>query len=85
MDEDITSKGDISLGSDVWIGTQSVVLSGATISDGAVIGANSVVNSFVPPYAIAVGSPAKVVKYRFSDQLIRRLLTLKWWDWGDEE
>jgi acetyltransferase-like isoleucine patch superfamily enzyme len=84
MDKDIVSKGDIIIGNDVWIGTQSVILSGATISDGVVIGANSVVNSFIPPYAIAVGSPAKVVKYRFSDQIIERLLKLRWWDWDDE-
>lgn len=85
MDDDIVSKGDIVIGNDVWIGTQSVILSGANISDGAVIGANSVVNSYIPPYAVAVGSPAKVVKYRFSDGIIDRLLKLKWWDWDDDK
>ena len=85
MENDISSKGDIIIGNDVWIGTQSVILSGATISDGAVIGANSVVDLFIPPYAIAVGSPAKVIKYRFSDRLVQCLLNLKWWDWDDEK
>jgi len=84
MENDIGSKGEIIIGNDVLIGTQSVILSGATISDGAVIGANSLVDSFIPPYAISVGSPAKVIKYRFSDQIIERLLKSKWWDWGDE-
>ena len=85
MQDDIISKGDVFIGNDVWIGTQCVILSGASISDGAVIGANSVVNSFIPPYAIAIGSPAKVVKFRFSDEIIRKLLNLKWWDWNDEK
>lgn len=82
---DIFSKGDIIVGNDVWIGTQSVILSGANISNGAVIGANSVVNSYIPPYAVAVGSPAKVVKFRFSNQVIEKLLTLQWWHWTDEK
>ena len=85
MEKDIVSKGDIIIGNDVWIGTQSVILSGSNISDGAVIGANSVVNSFIPPYSVAVGSPAKVIKYRFSDQIIEKLLQIQWWNWDDEK
>lgn len=85
MERDIVSNGDILIGNDVWIGTQSVILSGARISDGAVIGANSVVNSTIPPYAIAAGSPAKVIKYRFPELIIERLLNLRWWDWEDEK
>ncbi len=84
MCKDIVSKGDIVNGNDVWIGTQSVILSGATISDGAVIGANSVVNSTIPPYAVAVGSPAQVVRFRFPQSLIERLMKLQWWNWDDE-
>jgi len=85
MKSDINSKGDIIIENDVWIGTQCVILSGAHISNGAVIGANSVVNSYIPPYALAVGSPAKVVKFRFDDVIIRKLLSLQWWDWSDEK
>jgi virginiamycin A acetyltransferase len=84
MKSEIVSQGNIIIGNDVWVGTHSVVLSGAIISDGAVIGANSLVNSFIPPYAVAAGSPAKVLKYRFTEQLIERLLKIKWWDWDDE-
>lgn len=82
---DITSKGEIIIENDVWVGTQSVILSGAHISNGAIIGANSVVNSFIPPYAYAVGSPAKVVKFRFDDVMIKKLLSLQWWYWSEEK
>ena len=69
----------------MWIGTQSVILSGAHISDGCVIGANSVVTGFLPPYCIAVGSPAKPIKYRFDDRMIDKLLVLGWWNWADDK
>ena len=78
--EDLISKGDIILGHDVWIGTQCVVLSGAKIGTGAVIAANSVVTGEIPPYAIAAGSPAKVIKYRFDDKTIDELLKFEWWN-----
>ncbi len=78
------SKGPIAIGNDVWIGTQTIILSGATIGSGAIIGANSVVNGVIPPYAIAVGSPARVIRYRFDDAIIARLLELNWWDWPIE-
>jgi len=75
------SKGDISIGNDVWIGSNAIILSGVTIGDGAVIGAGSVVTHDIAPYAIVVGNPAKVVKYRFSSSSIEYLLKLRWWDW----
>lgn len=83
--QDVVSSGPIVIGNDVWIGTQSVILSGASVGDGAVIGANSTVTGFVPPYAIAVGSPARVVRYRFKESIIERLLELQWWLWTDEQ
>ena len=83
--EDIVSKGAIEIGHDVWIGTQCVVLSGAKIGTGAVIAANSVVSGEIPPYAIAAGSPAKVIKYRFDEKTIQRLLSSKWWEKSNEE
>ena len=82
---DSYSKGDIIVGNDVWIGAQCIILSGVTIGDGAVIAANSVVTKDVPPYAIVGGSPAKVIKYRFSEEIIKRLQDLKWWEWDIEK
>lgn len=79
--DDITSKGNIVIGNDVWIGTGTVILSGVTIGDGAVIGANSVVTTCIPPYAIAVGAPCDVIKYRFSPDTVSLLQSVGWWDW----
>jgi virginiamycin A acetyltransferase len=84
MEQDIKSRGPITIGNDVWIASQVVIGSGATIGDGAVIGANSVVLGDVPPYAIVAGSPAKVLRYRFDEHIVVRLLALKWWEWDDE-
>jgi len=78
---DVTSKGPIVIGNDVWIGTQSVVLSGVKIGDGAIIAANSVITTDVPAYSIVAGSPARVIRMRFSDEVIERLKALKWWEW----
>jgi len=69
-------------GSDVWIGFRAIVLSGVTIGDGAVIGAGAVVTADVPSYSVVVGNPAKVIRYRFSSEEIRKLLTLRWWEWS---
>jgi virginiamycin A acetyltransferase len=75
------SKGDIIIGNDVWIGYQALILSGVTIGDGAVIGARSVVTKDVPPYAIVAGCPARVIRYRFPQPIIDKLLAIKWWNW----
>lgn len=82
---DIVSKGAIYIGNDVWIGTQSTILTGVTIGDGAIIAANSVVSKDVPPYAIVGGTPAKVLRYRFDDDIIAKLVELKWWNWNIEK
>ena len=68
------------IGNDVWIGSYVVIKRGLKIGDGAVIGAGAVVVDNVPPYAIVVGVPAKVIKYRFSKKHIDQLLEIKWWD-----
>ncbi|MGO4389048.1 CatB-related O-acetyltransferase [Microvirga sp. 2YAF29] len=67
------------IGHDVWIGSHVIILPGVTIGTGAIIGAGAVVAKDIPAYAIAVGNPAKVVKYRFDQPLIDRLLQSKWW------
>lgn len=75
------SKGDVIIGNDVWIGYQAMIMSGVKIGDGAVIGARSVVTKDVPPYAIVAGCPAKIIRYRFPEATIERLLTTQWWNW----
>lgn len=72
------------IGNDVWIGYNVMVLPGVKIGDGAIIGAGAVVAKDIPPYAVAVGNPAQVVKYRFNKKQIKTLLKMKWWDLKDE-
>jgi acetyltransferase-like isoleucine patch superfamily enzyme len=79
------SKGDVIIGNDVWIGHGVTILSGVTIGDGAVIGAGSVVIKDIEPYTIAGGSPARPIRKRFSDEVIRKLLKIAWWDWPVEK
>ncbi|MDP6781505.1 MAG: CatB-related O-acetyltransferase [Alphaproteobacteria bacterium] len=68
------------VGNDVWVGSNAVICAGVTISDGAVIAAGAVVISDVPAYAIVGGTPARILKYRFDDKIIKSLLRIKWWD-----
>lgn len=79
------SKRNVVIGNDVWIGMDALILSGVTIGDGAVIGARAVVTKDVPPYAIVAGNPAKIIRYRFDEETIRKLLEISWWDWPDEK
>jgi virginiamycin A acetyltransferase len=81
--KDAVSKGPVSIGNDVWIGTKSVVLSGVTIGDGAIVGAGSIVKKDVPAYTIAVGNPAVPVRSRFPLDVISELQELRWWDWDE--
>ena len=78
-------KGDTVVGNDVWIGQNATILAGVRIGDGAIIGCNSVVGSNVPPYTIVAGNPAKTIRKRFDDELIKLLLEFKWWDRSIEE
>lgn len=73
------------IGNDVWIGRRAIIKAGVTVGDGAVVGSSSVVTKDVPPYAIVGGVPAKILKYRFDDETIAKLLKSKWWDLSDEE
>lgn len=79
-----TTKGDVIIGNDVWIGDNVVIMSGVTIGDGAVIANNSHVIKDVQPYSIVGGNPAKFIKYRFTQDQIQKLLDIKWWNWDDE-
>ena len=79
------NKGGIEIGNDVWIGYDSLIMSGVKIGDGAVIAARSVVTKDIPPYAIAGGAPAKIIRKRFSDEVIAKLSELRWWDWPPEK
>jgi acetyltransferase-like isoleucine patch superfamily enzyme len=73
------------IGNDVWIGMGATVLAGVTVGDGAVVGARAVVSKAVPPYAVVVGNPARIVRYRFGTDIRDRLLALRWWEWSDED
>jgi len=75
------SRGDTIVGHDVWLGYQALVLPGVTIGHGAVVAAASVVSADVAPYAIVAGNPARVVRRRYDDEDVERLLRAAWWDW----
>jgi virginiamycin A acetyltransferase len=78
------SRGDTVVGNDVWLGYRALVLPGVTVGHGAVVAAASVVASDVPPYAIVGGNPARVIRRRYEDQDVERLLRAAWWDWPPE-
>ena len=84
-EKSIISNGDIIIGNDVWIGFGATIMSGVTIGDGAVIAANSVVTRDVEPYSIVGGNPARKIKKRFTDDDIKFLMQLKWWNWQEEK
>lgn len=73
------------IGNDVWIGSNVVIKSGITIGDGAVIGAGSIVTKDVDPYTIVAGNPAKIIKKRFNDEIINRLIDSNWWNWEESK
>lgn len=75
------NKGDITIGNDVWIGYNATIMAGVTIGDGAIIATNATVVKDVAPYSIVGGNPAIEIKKRFSDEKIKQLLELQWWNW----
>lgn len=82
---DLPVKGDIVVGNDVWFGYDCLIKGGITIGDGAIIATKAVVVKDVPAYSIVAGNPAKVVKMRFDDPTIKRLLQIAWWNWDIEK
>ncbi|MFJ9989319.1 CatB-related O-acetyltransferase [Pseudomonas putida] len=87
--EDITdydrSKGDVVIGSDCWICTNAVILSGVTIGHGAIVAAGAMVTRDVPPFAVVGGNPCKFIRWRFEEPVREALLEAAWWDWPMEE
>jgi virginiamycin A acetyltransferase len=78
------SRGDTVVGNDVWLGYSVVVMPGVAIGDGAIVAAGSMVTADVPPYAIAGGNPARVLRMRYDEDDVARLLRAAWWDWPVE-
>lgn len=74
------------IGSDVWIGANVVMIAGVTIGDGCIIGAGSIVTKDIPPYSVAVGNPCRVIRQRFTPEIIERIQRLRWfdYDWRDQ-
>lgn len=83
--ENLQSKGDTVIGNDVWIGENVTIMPGVKIGDGAIIGKNSTVASDVPPYVVAAGNPARIIRARFDEELTSLLLKFKWWDLPPEQ
>ncbi|WXL25244.1 CatB-related O-acetyltransferase [Ectopseudomonas mendocina] len=79
------SRGDVVIGSDVWLCTNCMILSGVTIGHGAVVAAGAVVTKDVAPYSIVAGNPAQHVRWRFAPDLCEQLLQTAWWDWPEQE
>jgi acetyltransferase-like isoleucine patch superfamily enzyme len=80
-----TTRGNVSIGNDVWLASGCTILSGVSVGDGAIVAARAVVARDVPPYAIVAGNPARIVRWRFSEDIRRDLLATQWWAWPEEE
>ncbi|MFL5902040.1 MAG: CatB-related O-acetyltransferase [Solirubrobacterales bacterium] len=85
IEREVVSSGPICIGHDVWIGAGVHIVSGVSVGTGAIIGTGSVVSRDVPPYAVAVGSPAASVRPRFDEDTVDRLLASEWWMWSPDE
>ena len=76
-----STKGDVIIGNDLWLGTGSTILSGVRIGNGSIVAAGSVVSKNVPDYALIGGVPARIIRYRFTEEQIFALLKIQWWNW----
>jgi virginiamycin A acetyltransferase len=79
------SKGDTIVGNDVWIGNSAIIMPGVNIGDGAIIASSSVVTNHVAPYSIVGGNPAKLIRARFDEEIVQKLLKMQWWNWKLEK
>ena len=84
VEDDLRNHEFVKIKNDVWVGAGVIILPGLTIGNGAVLAAGSVVTSHVPDYAIVAGVPARIIKYRFDEKTIARLLNIQWWEFSDE-
>ena len=84
QEEELARKSNIVIGNDVWIGARAIITGGVTIGDGAIIGTGAIVTKDVEPYTIVGGSPARVIRKRFNDDIIERLMRVQWWDYGPD-
>jgi acetyltransferase-like isoleucine patch superfamily enzyme len=82
--EEFETAPRVKIGNDVWIGGNVYIKNGITIGDGCIVAAGAAVVKDVPPYAIVGGVPARIIKYRFPEDIIKELLKIKWWEWSDE-
>jgi virginiamycin A acetyltransferase len=76
---------EVHIGNNVWVGDSSIFLPGADVGDGCIIGAGSIVTSGIPPFTIAVGSPARPLRRRFPEEVCRQLSEIAWWNWDEEK
>ncbi len=82
--EKLTLNRRITIGNDVWLGRNVIITNGANIGNGVIAGAGSIITKDIPDYAVVVGAPARIVKFRFSKEQIEEMNKICWWDWPDE-
>ncbi len=85
LPNELPNKGDTVVGNDVWLGYDAMVMPGVRIGNGSIIASRSVVVNDVPPYAVVGGNPARVIRQRFSDEVVSALQTIEWWNWPVEK